>query len=224
MALPWEQERRTVAETARRMERLGLVTGTAGNVSLRLRDAERRPLLAVTPSGFPYEEMSAGDVLVVDFDLEPVEGEGVPSSESLMHVEIYRSRPDVGAVIHTHPVFATVAAVAGLEIPPILDEMTIYIGGTVRVSEYAAPGGQELAHRVREALGDRKAALIRNHGAVGVGKDLREALEVCLLTERAAQVFVYCSLLGKVGEIPAAVLEAQQGIYRMRLEAAEPDG
>lgn len=208
-----------MAETARRMAALGLVTGSAGNVSMRLRSPEGPPLMAITASGVPYDDMTAEDVVVVDFDLEPVEGEKVPSSESLLHVEVYRARPDVGAVIHTHSLFATVAAVAGMEIPPIVDEMMVYIGGPVKVAEYGPPGSPEVAARVREALGDRKAALIRNHGAVGVGRDLREALDICALVERTAQVFVFCSLLGRVDQIPAEALEAERAIYLMRLRS-----
>ena len=94
---------------------LGLVSGSSGNVSVRLPSDNPRGLLAVTPSGKRYSEMDEGDIVVADFNMEPVEGDLAPSSESLMHVAIYRSRPDVGAVIHTHSEFATVLAVAGLE-------------------------------------------------------------------------------------------------------------
>ena len=147
------------------------MSGSSGNVSVRLSPQDAPdPLIAVTPSGKPYSDLEEADIVVVDQDGEPVEGGGIPSSETLLHLALYRSRPDIAAVVHTHSLFASVAAVAGMEIPPILDEMATTLGGPVRVSEYGFPGSAELADKVALALGDRAAALIRNHGAVGVGR------------------------------------------------------
>lgn len=213
----WKEERHEVALAAREMASLGLVTGSSGNVSMRLRrDDDTRELLAVTPSGKPYATLKDEDIVITDFDVESVEGELTPSSETLLHVAIYRARPDVQAVIHTHSVFSSVAALAGLDIPPIIDEMMIAIGGPVKVSRYAFPGTQELADNVCAALDERNGALIRNHGAVGVGRDLREALDVCALVERVAQIFIYASMLGKANTLPSEVIEAELSIYRMR--------
>ena len=212
----WQADRKAVAETARRLAALDLVGTSSGNVSARLEPVGGRELLAITPSGRPHAELSVDDIPVVDFDVEPVEGELAPSSESLMHVGVYRARPDVGAVIHTHSVYASVAAVAGLGIPPIIDEMVVAIGGGIELSDYAFPGTQELADRVVATLGDKNAALIRNHGAVGAGRDLTEALDICVLTERVAKIFVLASLLGTPGELPNNVVEAEAAIFRMR--------
>ena len=211
----WGEERRQVLLAAREMADAGLMAGTSGNVSMRLPPADGVDLLAITPAGRHYSSMTDADILVVDFEVEPVQGDLVPSSESLLHVAVHRARPDVGAVIHTHSTFASVAAVAGLELPPIVDEMVVKLGGPVRVSRYAFPATEELAESVCEALDGRNAALIRNHGAIGVGPDLRSAMDVCLLVERVAQVFVYTSLLGRVNELPADVVEAEQAIFRM---------
>lgn len=216
MTSRWQAERTAVADAARKIRSLGLVTERSGNVSVRVPAGDGRRLLAITPSGRAYSRLSADEVPVVDFDVEPV-GDGLPpSSESLLHVELYRARPDVGAVVHTHSVYASVAAVAGLAIPPIIDEMVVYVGGAVRVSEYAFPGTQELADNVRGALGDRNAALICNHGAVAVGRDLTEALDVCELVERVAQIFVFASLLGGAQTLTDDIVQAEQSIFRMR--------
>ena len=199
---------------------MGLVTGTSGNVSLRLAPAEdRRELFAVTPTGAPYESLSAGDIVVCDFEMEPVEGELMPSSEALLHVEIYRRRPDVQAVIHTHSIFSSVAAVAGTDIPPIIDEMMISIGGPITVSEYAFPSSQDLADNVCEVLGDRNAALIKNHGAVGVGKTLHQALDVCALVERVSEIYYYASLSGRVNTLPDEVVDAERAMFKMRRQS-----
>lgn len=198
------------------MAAMGLVSGTSGNVSTRLGEYEGRDLLAITASGVKYDDLGVDDIAIVDYEIEPVEGDAIPSSESLLHVAIYRRRPDVDAVVHTHALYSTVAAVAGVDIPPIIDEMVVTIGGAVRLSEYAFPGSSELAENVCDALGDCSAALIRSHGSVGVGSTLEEALDACALTEKVAQIFVMSSMLGKVTELPADVVEAETAIYRMR--------
>ena len=217
MSSRWKAEKHQVALAAKKMAGLGLVTGSSGNVSLRVAaPTDSEGLLAVTPSGVPYETLNDDDIVITDFDIEAVEGDLVPSSESLLHSAIYRARPDVGAVIHTHSVYSSVAAVSDTGIPAIVDEMVILAGGPIRVSTYAFPGTQELADNVCAALGERGAAIIRNHGAVGVGRDLHEALAVCALVERVAQIFVYASLLGKVNTLPEEVVEAEMAVYKMR--------
>ena len=222
MRLNWQEERRAVLEAARRMAALGLVVGTSGNVSVRVdANSDERELMAITPSGIEYDILNTEDILVTDMDIEPVEGDGVPSSEAMLHAEIYRHRADVGAVMHTHSAFATAVAVAGLDIPPIIDEMVLTVGGEVKVAEYAFPSSEALATNVREALGGRNAALMRNHGAVGVGADLREALKVCELVEHAARVMVYASMLGGATSLPSDVLEAEMALFEMRRESLE---
>ena len=204
--------KRRVAEVARKMAELGLVSGTSGNVSARLPDA----LVAITPMGRSYEGMSADDIVVVDGDLYPVEGDLMPSSESLLHVAIYEARPDVGGIVHTHAVYSSAVAVAGLGIPPIVDEMVVVLGGEIRVSEYAPPASEELAQRVCSALGNRDAALIRNHGAVGVGATPEDALDASILTERTAKIFVMSSILGRATALPDEVAESEATIFEMR--------
>lgn len=209
-----------VASAAREMAALGLATGSSGNVSLRLAGG----LFAVTPSGVPYTRLRDEQVVIIDDDAEPVEPEDrtwsqpdlMPSSETLLHLAIYAARPDAGAVVHTHAVYSSVAAVAGLDVPPIIDEMMLSVGGPVKVSEYRFPGTQELADSVVAALGERNAALIRNHGAVGVGRDLESALDVCVLVERMAHIFVFASLLGGANPLPAEAVETELALYRMR--------
>lgn len=216
MTMMWHKERLAVAIAARQMAEQGLTVGTSGNVSMCLpSNCDGDELMAITPSGISYDMLRAQDILVTDMDIEPVEGDGIPSTEALLHAEIYRWRRDVGAVMHTHSVFASVAAVGGVDIPAIVDEMVLVIGGAVRVSEYAFPSSDALASNVCDALGERNAALIRNHGAVGVGADLSEALKVCALLEHVAQIFVYSSLLGRVNPLPADIVASETALFRM---------
>ncbi len=214
MTIPWWRERRAVADSARELADTSLVSGAAGNVSARLPDATE--LMAITPRGKRCSDVRPRDVVVTDFHGEPREEDLTPSSEALLHAGIYRARPGVGAVVHTHSVYASVAAVAGVEIPPLIDEMVVTIGGPVRTSQYAFPGTQDLADRVLEALEDRNAALIRNHGAVGVGRGLEEALEVAALIERVSQIYVHALLLGRVNPLPEQAVRTETEIYRMK--------
>ena len=160
--------------------------------------------------------MSAEDIVVADDDLNPVEGNSVPSSESLLHLAIYKARPDVGGIVHSHPVHSSAFAVAGLEIPPIVDEMVLVLGGPIRVSEYAPPASPELARVVCESLGNHEATLIRNHGAVGVGATPEAALEASILTERVARIFILSSILGSPNSVPDGVVASESAIFEMR--------
>ena len=216
MTLSWEDERHALLSAVKEMAKRGLVTGTAGNASSRLTAPGEPGRFLITPAATPYETMETSDLVVVDEELEPVEEEGIPSTESLLHLGIYRARPDVQSIMHTHSVFATAAAVAGRDIPPIVDEMLVYVGGPIRVAEYGRPASQDLADHAVAALGDRKAVFLRHHGMCAVGKNPQEALEICTLAERVAQVYFYAALAGSVRTLPDDVIESEIAIYRMR--------
>ena len=215
----WGPERKTLWEAVTEMVQQGLVSGSSGNASMRVSGDRRVDHVLITPMGRPYRQMGPNDLLVVDLRGDPVEGELMPSSETALHLELYRTRQDIGAILHTHSVYASVSAVAGLEIPPLVDEMVLSIGGAVPVAEYAFPTSEELARNTRDALGDRNAVLLRNHGAVGVGRTPQEALDVCQLVERAAQIFVYASLLGKAVPLTAEIVEIERELFKMQRKA-----
>lgn len=214
MTETFERERQDVLEAVRRIVATGLVAGASGNVSRRIVTPDG-DLIAITASRVPYHRFGVDDVLVVDFDIEQVVGDGVPSSESLAHVAIYRARPDVGAVIHTHPVHASAFAAACTPIPAVLDEQVVTLGGPVEVAAYGPSASEQLAQNAVAALGDRAAVLLRHHGAIAVGADLDEAVAVADLTERAAKVCTLASSLGGARPLPDDVVRAEQKIYRM---------
>ena len=217
VATPYENQRREVLDAARAMHRSGLVVASSGNVSARISGAPE--LLAVTTAGKDYETMGMDEVVVVDFEGEPIEGDGLPSTEMLLHVAIYRARPDVHAVMHTHSIYASALAVAGEPLPPLIDEMVIAIGGAVQVSEYTFPGTEEIGDAVTAALGERNAALIRNHGLVGVGRNLTQALHVCQLTERIAHIYAASKAVGTPAPLPSDAVETEIELFRMRQQA-----
>jgi L-fuculose-phosphate aldolase len=209
----WESEKKTVIEMAQEMARKGLVVGTAGNVSLRLKDPSGRELMAITPSGRYYDSLKVDDIVVVDFEGQRVEGKLKASIETVMHIEVHKARKKVNAVVHAHPAFCSAIAVAGLDIPPLIDEQVIYIGGEIKVAQYALPGTPELAKNAVAALGPRNAVILANHGVLSVGRDMREALTICELAEEMAKIYVSALSLGKVNPLPAEVVELEKAFF-----------
>ena len=211
----WQEEKRIVLEASQRILEKGLVVGTFGNVSLRLRPEDDRELLAISPSQRYYDTLTTDDIQVIDFEGEPVEGDLIPSVETMLHIGIYRARRNVNAVIHTHSVFASAIAVAGLDIPAILDDQITFIGGEIKLAKYALSGSQELVENVLAALGERNAALLPNHGAVGIGRTMRDALTTCELVEKTAKIYLSALALGKVNPLPAEAVEVEKAFFTM---------
>ncbi|MGE5509494.1 MAG: class II aldolase/adducin family protein [Chitinophagales bacterium] len=187
------QLRQQIVDTGKYLVERGLVVGTAGNISARL--GEHR--FVVTPSGMDYHRFGPDDLCVVDWLTGEIVGSRRPSIETGLHAAVYRNRPDVWAVVHTHSLFATAVAASRRELPCILDAMALQFGGGVPVAKYGIPGSRQLADQAVWALGKRGAVLLANHGVVAVGRDLKDALSGAELVERAAQIMVYASSVGK---------------------------
>ncbi len=223
--MAFEEERRSVLAAAREMARLGLVAGSSGNVSARVAAASGEELYLLTAAGLPYDGMTEGDLVLANSELEPLEGDRFPSSESLLHLAIYRARGDVRSVIHTHSLYASAAAVAGKAIPPIVDEMVMAVGGSAEVADYGFPGSEELAANAVRALGDRRAVLLRNHGLCVAAGSPQEALGLAVLVERVAQIYFVAEAAGGAVGLPGDSVEAEEAVYRMRIGLPEePDG
>ncbi|MFD6416613.1 class II aldolase/adducin family protein [Streptomyces sp. NPDC060194] len=178
-----------VVSTARRTAADGLVVGTSGNVSARVGD-----LVLVTPSGVPYDRLGPGDLLAVDLDGRTVHGTLAPTSELPLHLAVYR-HTDARAVVHTHAVHATAVSTLVPELPPV-HYMTAALGGPVRVAPYALYGSDELAAHMLDALRDRTACLLGNHGTVAVGRTLDQAYD------RTAQLEWMCRLWLTAASVP----------------------
>jgi L-fuculose-phosphate aldolase len=184
-----ERERERVAASARRLAADGLVTGTAGNVSVRAGE-----MVAVTPTGARLDEVKPQQVAVVGLDGALLEGELAPSSELGLHLGIYR-RGDAAAVVHTHSPFATALACVIDELP-VVHYQTLGLGGPIRVAPYATFGTPELAALTLTALEGRSAALMANHGAIAVGPDLDTAMEHARLLEWACELYWRAAAVG----------------------------
>ena len=209
-------QRDELLAAVKEMDRLGLASGSSGNASVRIDVPGSPNAFLVTPAALPYPSMTSDQLVAVDDDLNPIDGDGVPSSESLLHLAIYRARPDVNAVMHTHSVYATALGVASRPLPPIVDELVVYVGGQVEVADYGFPGTDALAQAGVEALGDRRAVLIPHHGMFAVADTVSEALRVCALVERVAQVFINAEAIGGAKEVPEESFKAERLMYLER--------
>ncbi len=202
-----------VIETARNMKKEGLVKASWGNVSAHVPQSN---IVVITPSGLEYDRLKPEDMVVIDLEGKVLEGHYKPSIETPMHTTIYRYRPDVHAIVHTHSPFATAFAVANRELPPFLADQAAVIGGTVEVVEYATPGTVELAEKVASFLSEKTAVLLQNHGVVAVGLTLKEAFNVACTVEEAAFVHFIASVIGKPVRLPEKEVLELYKFYKVR--------
>ena len=173
-----------------------LLTSNDGNLSVRL----SRDRVLITPAGVSKGRMSASDILCIDSDGRlTLDSPGhAPSSETPMHLEVYRQRPDVRAVIHAHPVYSTTLTVARLEFPvDLLPEAALFLGG-VPVTTFARPGTAEDAAAIRPFIGSHDAILLQRHGTLTCGPDLENALLILERVEHVAEVFWRAYALGSM--------------------------
>jgi L-fuculose-phosphate aldolase len=202
--------RADVLAAAQELARRGLVEGTSGNVSARV-DDER---VCLTPSSLPYDVMTLDDLVIVDLKGEVLEGDRSPTTEKALHLACYRAYPEIGGVIHSHPVHATMFAVARQPVPAAIEEVAVYIGGDVPVCDYTMTGTDELGDAVAARLADRAATLLANHGMVTVGATVERALHAAAVVERTAHIVWGARLLGEIHAVPAKVNADFAGVYR----------
>lgn len=175
----------------RRLVERGYVVGSDGNLSARAGTG-----MLITPSALAYDRLRPEDIVRVEGDGSWDPAGRPPSSERAVHAAVYAARPDVQAVIHAHPVYACVLAVAGQALPALLDEAEPVLGGAVEVAQHVASGDPALGAAAVRALGSRHAVILANHGTVTVGLDLEQAFYRLEVLERAAQVYVLARQLG----------------------------
>ena len=203
--------RKKVLVTSLRMVKAGLVVAKEGNVSARIPGEDR---IAITPSRLPYELMTVDDILVVGFDGNVILGKRKPSTETPMHIAVFKARSDAGGVLHTHSPYASaLSCLKESRIPPIMDEQTVYLGGDVGMTQYAVAGSKEIAANAAAALLDRDGTLLSNHGTICCGKTLDEALRNAILIEKLAQVYLLARNIGEVTSVPKDIIESQKRKY-----------
>ncbi len=207
-----EELREKVVKTCQDFYQNGLVlnTGTGGNISARDPDSG---LIVVTPSQVRYDTIAAKDMVVTNLEGEIVESQADydPTSELPTHRLIYKEFPEVNAVIHDHSTYANVLASLYSEIPAMHTEFAYFIGPTVPVAEYVTPGTMDMAEVVVEKLQEAPAMVLRNHGPVAVGEDLKVALDRALAVEDSAEIYYNASVLGEPRVISKEECEEIQG-------------
>lgn len=198
---------------ARKMWEAGLVVGSAGNVSRRVDEK----LIAITPTSIGYDVLKPEDIVLVELESgEPVGSLHAPSYELPLHLTLYRSRREVGAVVHTHAPYVSALSVLRRPLPPVIDEMVLYFGGTVEVTDYAFTGTDAVGINTVRALGDRTGVILANHGNVCVGRDLRQALHVAITMESCARVYVSALSVGEPVPLPVEAIAAGRRLFDQR--------
>jgi L-ribulose-5-phosphate 4-epimerase len=177
-----------------------LVRWTGGNVSGR--DPETG-LVVIKPSGVKYPDLRPEHLVVLDVDGKIVEGNLSPSSDTASHLYIYRQRPDVGGIVHTHSPYATAFAAVGKPIPVYLTAIADEFGGPIPVGSFALIGGEEIGKVVVESIGRSPAVLLKNHGVFTIGKNAESAVKAAVMVEDVARTVWYALQLGTPDEIPA---------------------
>jgi L-ribulose-5-phosphate 4-epimerase len=209
----YEEQKKELLDICLQMIENDLVIGSSGNASLRVGDH-----VLISPSSVHYDEMKNEDIVVVNMDGDVVEGDRNPSVELPMHLELYQTRNDAQAVVHTHSIYASSMAILNEPLPSILDEIVPKLGATIRVSSYAMPGTKQLGKNVAEAMLERSASLIANHGAVCIAKTLKDALFLSILLERACKIYMTAKQVGTPLELPEDVVEDEQDLWEMLRE------
>ena len=193
-----EKERLLLIKYGKKLVEAGLTKGTGGNLSVFDRATGN---VAITPSGIDFFEIQPEDIVIIDLDGNTVEGNRVPSSEWAMHIMPYKYRDDIDAVIHAHTMYSTVLSCLREDLPAT-HYMIAVAGETVRVAKYATYGSMELAENAFEAMKDRKAVILANHGILAGAKDLLNAFNIIEEIEYCSEVYTKAKAIGEPVILP----------------------
>ena len=181
-----------------------LVTWTSGNVSIR---DQATGLVVIKPSGIMYEDLRADQFIILDVNGKVVEGSLKPSSDTASHLYIYRHRPDVFGVVHTHSPYATAFAAIGKPIPVYLTAQADEFGGPIPCAGFGLIGGEDIGKLVVENIGTSLACLLKNHGVFTIGPSGKGAVKAAIMVEDVARTIWLARQLGQPDEIPAEMVE-----------------
>jgi L-fuculose-phosphate aldolase len=184
-------KRQSIIDACRRMNELGINQGTSGNISLRHQDG-----MLITPTSTPYDMMKPAQIVFMKADGSFAEKHR-PSSEWRFHRDILKARPEMNAVVHAHPPYATMLAIMGMAIPPIHYMIACAGGDTIRCAPYATFGTEELSRHAVTALEGRSACLLAHHGMIAIGPSLSKAMWLAVEVETLARQYHGCLQIGK---------------------------
>ncbi|HMV14635.1 MAG TPA: class II aldolase/adducin family protein [Chitinophagales bacterium] len=182
-----EQIKEEVCNAGKRLLKEGLVARTWGNVSIKVNDTQ----MVITPSGRPYDELTPNEMVLVDFHTLKFDGNIKPSSELKLHCEVYKTRPHIKAVIHTHQMYASIVAAAQKDVMVLNEEHQKILGAKIiKAAPYALPNTKKITVETARAIEQSNAALMSNHGVVCIGEDLEKTFEVARTLEHACALFI----------------------------------
>lgn len=208
------QKKKELIEICKAIFEKGLVAGTWGNVSTKIDDN----FIIITPSGINYDKLSLESIPVINRKTKEFIGEK-PSTELNLHLEIYEKRNDIKAIIHTHSIYASLFAVTGKSLPPILEEIAQICGPTVKCAKYAIAGSDELVKNTIKVLQKSNAAFLANHGAITLGRTLKEALTCALILEKGCKIFYKSKNIGKIRILPKKEAIKLYNFYREKYQS-----
>ncbi|MBA7588388.1 5-deoxy-D-ribulose 1-phosphate aldolase [subsurface metagenome] len=206
-----EKFKKLIVDTGRELYKHNLTIGTWGNISVLDPETD---LVYIKPSGMDYNEIKLEDVIVVNKKGKIIEGFRKPSIEMPVHLSIYNTRKNVGAIVHYHPIYSSVLAVTGFSLPGICEDFVQIVGEKVLCAKYALPGSEELAKNAVAGLGNRNAVFLLNHGTLSVGKDMKEVMKVCYVVEKTAHIYILSKNVGKCRIIPEEDIKVMQDFAR----------
>ena len=203
--------RQQVKDAGVKLLESNLVQGTWGNISIRLDGSK----MVVTPSGMDYIRMRPEDTVVVDIETLEYDSPIKPTSEKKIHAAIYRDRPEIGAVIHSHPLWSSAVAAARMEIPVLSEEHKKLLGGdTVRPGAYGLPGTKKLTMGAVEAMKDRNACFLSNHGILACAETIEGAFEVCKAMEENSRAYIESIVKNETGKEKVDISDIFEVFYK----------
>lgn len=217
-AMPRDNQalRQEIIDASLKMNALGINQGSAGNISARVEGG-----LLITPSGMSYDTLTPDDIVFMATDGSVPAGQKNPSSEWRFHLDILNARGDAGAIVHTHAMFATTLACLHREIPAFHYMVAVAGGDSIRCAPYATFGTQALSDHALEALQDRRACLLANHGMITLGVDLPKALSLAVEVETLAAQYWRALQVGEPILLPAD--EMQRVLEKLQTYGNQPD-
>lgn len=198
-----ENLKQEVYEAHRKLWENRLVMWTSGNVSGR---DPKTDLVVIKPSGISYDELHPDHLVVVDLNGRIIEGNLKPSVDMTTHLYVYKYKPEVMSVIHTHSTYASAFAAIGQPIPVCLTAMADFFGGDIPVGELVLIGEEEIGKEIVSKIGNSKAIIMKNHGPFTIGKNVNEALQAAIFLEEIAKVLIMSKILGEPQTIPGSMI------------------
>lgn len=209
---PIKKKKEEIVNICKRLLKDGHVIGSAGNVSMRVKEGDEEIIL-ITPSNVNYEDMAPEDILIIDLNGKVITGERNPSVEKFLHLGIYKEREDVNVIIHSHGIYSTILSTLNLSLPPVMEELVPYLGGEIMCAEYGEAGTEELANNVKESLEERNAVILANHGSLCCGSHLEGAYTVLRYLERGSKIYYLAKLIKEPNILPEDTIDYEMDIF-----------